>query len=133
MHLKPVGLTRLNITVMFLIQFAMYLMEGLRLTVDSYTLRDQYHVKNLASVSGDMTAYCETLGIILDICIGFVFDIFGRRRPMAIAYFLAACGLFMLPMFDKVYPWFLISRLLVSCSTITVNCPMIADYIDEKS
>ena len=40
MHLKPVGLTRLNITVMFLIQFAMYLMEGLRLTVDSYTLRD---------------------------------------------------------------------------------------------
>ena len=52
---------------------------------------------------------------------------------MAIAYLLAACGLFMLPMFDKVYPWFLISRLLISCSTITVNCPMIADYIDEKS
>jgi MFS family permease len=40
LHLKPIGLTRLNIMVMFLVQFAMYLMEALRLTVDTYTLRD---------------------------------------------------------------------------------------------
>ena len=80
-----------------------------------------------------MTAYCECLGIVLDLGIGFVFDIFGRRTPMAIAYFCTAIGLLILPIFNKVYPWFLISRLLISLSTITVNCPFIPDYIDEKS
>lgn len=88
---------------------------------------------NVASVSGDMTAICEGFGIILDLAIGFVFDIFGRRVPMSIAFFLTAIGLLLLPFFDQVYPWFLISRLLISCSTITVNCPFIPDYIDESS
>lgn len=133
MSLKPIGLTRMNILVMFLVQFGMYLIEGMRLTVDSYTLRDQYHVKNMASVSGDMTAYCELLGIILDLCIGFIFDMFGRRKPMALAYFLASIGILMIPTHDRVYPWFLTSRLLISLSTITVNCPLIADYIEESS
>jgi MFS family permease len=133
MKLKPIGLTRINVMVMFLVQFAMYLIDGLRMTVDAYTLRDQYKVKNLASVNGDMTAYCEGLGMILDLAVGFIFDMFGRRVPMSMAYSVAAIGLLMMPMFDKVYPWFLISRLCISFSTITVNCPMIADYIDEQS
>jgi MFS family permease len=69
----------------------------------------------------------------LDLGIGFAFDIFGRKVPMAIAYFCTSIGLFILPCFTRVYPWFLISRLFISLSTITVNCPFIPDYIDEKS
>jgi MFS family permease len=80
-----------------------------------------------------MTAYCETLGVLFDIFIGFVFDGCGRRLPMGIAYAVAACGLLMMPMFTQVYPWFLMCRLFIAFSTITVNCPLIADYIDEES
>mgnify|MGYP002632681195 CR=1 FL=1 len=52
---------------------------------------------------------------------------------MSMAFMLTAIGLFILPFPQEVYPWFLISRLLICFSTITVNCPFIPDYIDEKS
>ena len=80
-----------------------------------------------------MTAYCETFGIFLDLGIGVIFDKFGRRVPMAFAFLLSAVGMYIVPMFDEVYPWFLMSRILTSFSGITVNCPLIADYIDEGS
>ena len=73
------------------------------------------------------------MAIILDIGVGFIFDIFGRRIPMSVAFLLTAIGLFILPWHTEVYPWFLVSRLLICFSTITVNCPFIPDYIDEKS
>ena len=118
---------------MFLTQFSMYLVEGFVLVLIPYTLEDQYHVRDVATISGDQTAICEVLCIILDICVGFVFDLFGRRILMASAYFLTAIGLFILPFHNQVYPWFLISRLLICFSTITVNCPFIPDYIHERS
>ena len=111
----------------------MYLVEGFILVLVPYTLEDQYKVKNLATVSGDQTAFCEILAIILDIGVGFIFDMVGRRIPMSIAFLLTSIGLFILPWHTKVYPWFLVSRLLICFSTITVNCPFIPDYIDEKS
>ena len=99
----------------------------------AFTLRGQYHVKHIGSIMGAMTTYCEILGIMLDLGVGFVFDIFGRKLPMALGYFCTAIGLLMLPFFDKVYPWFLIARLLIALCSITVNCPFIPDYIEEKS
>ena len=97
MELKPIGLTYSNIMVMFLTQFSMYLVEGFVLVLIPYTLEDQYHVKDVATISGDQTAFCEVLCIVLDVCVGFVFDLFGRRMLMAAAYLLTAIGLFILP------------------------------------
>ena len=64
---------------------------------------------------------------------GFVFDLVGRRVPLALGYLFTAIGLLILPYFDKVYPWFLMSRLFMSLIGITGNCPFIPDYIQEQS
>ena len=133
MKLKPIGLSRCNILVMFLAQFSMYFLEGFVLTLLTFTLKNQYQVDNIASVSGDIAVYCEILGIVLDMSIGFIFDIVGRRVPLAVGYLLTAIGLVMLPFFNKVYPWFLMSRLLIAVSQITGNCPFVPDYIQEES
>ena len=53
MELKPIGLSYANILVMFLTQFSMYLVEGFVLVLIPYTLEDQYHVKDVATISGD--------------------------------------------------------------------------------
>ena len=52
---------------------------------------------------------------------------------MALGYLFTAIGLLILPYFDQVYPWFLISRLFMSLIGITGNCPFIPDYIQEQS
>jgi|TARA_B110001450_G_scaffold164719_1_gene153597 MFS family permease len=51
-----------------------------------------------------------TLPIVImvgaELCIGSIYDIYGRKKPLIITYFMASLGLFITPFFNSVYPWY---------------------------
>ena len=47
--------------------------------------------------------------------IGPVFDIFGRKWPLIIAYFIASISIGVMPLFNTVYPSLLILKILAGC------------------
>lgn len=44
--------------------------------------------------------------IVSELMIGSIYDIYGRKKPLIITYFIASLGLLITPFFKSVYPWY---------------------------
>ena len=66
--------------------------------------------------------------------IGIGYDSFGRKAIYILGFTIAGICFICLPLSNRVYPDFLIMRIFLELAMrITINTPLIADYIDEKS
>ena len=83
---------------------------------------------------GTVGSICECIVIVQDIILGFIFDAIGRKIPFIIGLVMTGIGLGLVPLFHKVYPYFLILRIIFYCGSIFgVNCPFLADYVEKNS
>ena len=71
--------------------------------------------------------------LIAECFIGSVYDIVGRRIPLAGSYVAVSLGLIVFISGHKVYPWFLIARMLGAFEAITGAIPFVPDLIMEES
>ena len=68
-----------------------------------------------------------------ELVIGSIYDIYGRKKPLIITYFMASMGLFITPFFSSVYPWYQLSMVLKSIENVTALVPFIPDLLMEES
>ena len=71
--------------------------------------------------------------IISELAIGSIYDIYGRKKPLIITYFIASLGLLITPFFKSVYPWYQISMIFKSLENVTALVPFIPDLLMEES
>ena len=133
LQLNPIGLTYLNLLVMFLTRFSIEINESIILQLLPYTLKHQYHIeKDLASTAGELMFGIKLISIVTIACVGVMFDLFSRRYILAVSYLICTIGIVLLSQETKL-TWYLISRVLWSFQGITFNCPFIPDYISPQS
>ena len=71
--------------------------------------------------------------IFMPIC-GVVMDLFGRKLPIIIPFFVIGIYLIAVPWFGSIYPWFAICKVTVSILCVFVSeAPLTPDYIDKDS
>jgi len=70
----------------------------------------------------------------MDIICGPLLDIFGRKRPVVIGFFISSIFILMVPQFTEVYPYFYMCRICIGCgSIIFMNVPILPDYVHPDS
>ena len=62
-----------------------------------------------------------------------LYDIYGRRRPLAFSYLMTSLGLFTLTQGHSIYPWYIIARFFAVFENITAAVPFIPDLLKEES
>ena len=66
--------------------------------------------------------------------IGYIYDIFGRRKTLFVSIIMAATLLMLVPLAPSIYPWLPMIRAGVSvCLIAPVANPFINDYVKKKS
>ena len=86
----------------------------------------------MASIAGNCGFIAELFVIGLDLFLGIIFDTLGRKPPTVFGFILCGLSIMAVPLFTKVYPGFLIMRILMSLGIIPgVNNPLLPDYIDS--
>ena len=72
--------------------------------------------------------------IIFSLLLGLIFDTVGRKGPSVFGLWLAGSAIIATPFFTRVYPEFLIMRILMSIGVIPgINTPLLPDYVHSKS
>ena len=97
---------------------------------------DYYNVPEgeLGSVIGATGSYAELSVIIFDLFIGVIFDTVGRVLPVLVGLIVIGFSFIAMPFFEKVYPSFLILRIMVSLGILPgMNCPLLPDYVAKQS
>ena len=88
------------------------------------------------TVEGNIVSYCGIIVTVATLLIGMAYDVFGRRKPLLIAYFLTSAGLFMIPWGKgnkMIWSYYLIARFFVVSQNITLSCPFVPDLVLEQS
>jgi MFS family permease len=79
---------------------------------------------------GTIGSIAEAFAIILEFFIGLIFDLFGRKKPLIFGFLLFGIGLIGIPFFKKVFPWFLILRIMISLGAVFgMSVPLLPDYV----
>ena len=98
----------------YLMSFLLSFTLGFLGTFLSYIVKDPdyYNVpKNqAATVMGDTGFYSQLCGLLCDLTIGTVMDLFGRRIPVFVGYMITAGAIIAMPYGTSIYPTFLILR-----------------------
>ena len=83
---------------------------------------------------GYIGSICEFSIIFIQIFIGPVADAFGKKWVSVISLAVSSIALASIPLFNTVYPGFLMMRILVACGTSVGNLvPILADYLTPDS
>ena len=70
----------------------------------------------------------------MDMFLGIIFDTVGRKLPTVLGFLLAGTAIIGTPWFTKVYPWFLVMRVMISVGIIPgMNNPLLPDYVQHGS
>ena len=87
-------------------------------------------VAKLGGLLGTVGTIDEAMVILLDLVIGPVFDLVGRKWPISLGMLIAGIGTSAIPMFTTIYPGFFICRVSIHLGTmVLLNAPLLPDYI----
>jgi len=76
----------------------------------------------------------EGLTIVFELAMGIITDTFGRKVPIVVSFFMMGVAMASIPLFTKVYPWFLICRSLINFGVVIGgNIPLLPDYVSTES
>ena len=87
----------------------------------------------MASTISQVGVYIVPFIIVCEMSIGMIYDIFGRKRPLAMSYLLVSIGLFVLINGHDVYPWYLLAKFFSVFENITAGVPFVPDLLHEES
>lgn len=104
----------------------------------SFILRDPnyYNVAkdDVGTVLGQVGFYAELLIIALEMFVGPIFDLFGRKKVIVLGQIVSGFALFAFPLFKKVWPWFFVCKSLTNMgTTVTLIAPLTPDYFGYES
>ena len=70
--------------------------------------------------------------VVAEICIGTIYDLFGRKKPLVFTYICSTIGTLITPLGSSLY-WFQVTRIFVCILNITAMLPFIPDLLMEES
>ena len=85
-------------------------------------------------IVGNLGFYSDLTLIVLNVLLGTLMDIFGRKGVSLVGFTLASMALVMMPLCHRIYPGLLICRLILAIGLLPAsNSPFIIDYVDDTS
>ena len=86
--------------------------------------------KVLAEDYGYFVMYSDLISIVMKPLFGIIMDIYGRKKPLIIAFIVMAITNLMVPWFKQLYPSFFIVKTInyVFCN-IVFDAPLLPDYV----
>lgn len=89
---------------------------------------------NIGKQVGNVASTVEALVITQDFLIGPIIDAFGRKIPILVAWLATAIALFLMPMFNTLWPGYFLCRLFMSLGCVLcMNMPLLPDYVAPES
>mmetsp|Transcript_32282 Transcript_32282/g.49421 ORF Transcript_32282/g.49421 Transcript_32282/m.49421 type:complete len:178 (-) Transcript_32282:867-1400(-) len=103
-----------------------------------YILADSHYYNvpqnEVSSVMATTNSISEVVTIIQSLFLGVIVDTLGRKAILIIGLLFLAGGLGFIPLFTKVYPWYLILRIFIGLGiSWTGNVPIGPDYVKPNS
>ena len=86
----------------------------------------------LAGKLGVINSIAEVCVIFQDLYIGLIQDAFGRKVPLIISILVLGGAVFSIPLFNQLYPDYLVIRSIISLALIvSLNIPLLPDYVSH--
>jgi MFS family permease len=91
--------------------------------------------ENIGKVSNDLIFYSILSGQVCTLVLGYLYDIFGRKKTIITSCIMLAMLLFLVPLCaPHVYPWLIFVRIGVTLCFIAPQCnPLASDYVKRMS
>lgn len=78
---------------------------------------------------GIIATISETVVIIQDFFLGFIFDHFGRKLPIVIAFIILGFSVILIPVFDQIKYYYLLRIIISIGASFGLNVPLLPDYV----
>ena len=78
---------------------------------------------------GRIATVSEIVVIFLDFLLGFIFDHFGRKWPIVIAFVILGASVILIPIFNKIEYYYVLRVLISVGSSFGLNVPLLPDYV----
>ena len=89
---------------------------------------------DLGTVLSETGFIAEMFCIGVDIILGPIFDLVGRKLPVVIGLFICGFSFIGFPMFTQIYPWYCLLKVLSNLGVLVgLNAPFLPDYISSGS
>jgi hypothetical protein len=126
MKVRSTDVQIINVCAMFVSDFTQNCIVGFLVGYNTYALRDFYHVQvNIAALIGNISAMVGVIKLTF-IFIGPINEIYGRRKPLIVAYTFQTLGIFIQPLgitwpFNdgSAYSGYLLSSLFIAIGVFT--------------
>ena len=132
------GISVFNVISYYLLGFSYIISLQIGIGYVSFLLRDPkyYDIKkeDVGTILSETGFIAEMFLIGLDVFLGPIFDILGRKLPVVIGVLMTGITFFLYPMPSQIYPWYQILKILNNCGVlIGLNAPFLPDYISAGS
>ena len=78
---------------------------------------------------GIIATISETVVIIQDFFLGFIFDHFGRKLPIVFAFIILGFSVILIPVFDQIKYYYLLRIIISIGASFGLNVPLLPDYV----
>ena len=128
------GIKRINLVAFYILIFFTTVVTNIVNSFVTFILEDSEYYNltkdEVALNMGRIGMISEVFVIVLQIFMGILVDIFGRKWPLVIGFAIAGIAVGVIPLFTELYPWYLIIRILIGTGiVIGTNIPLIPDYV----
>ena len=81
-------------------------------------------------VVGNLGFYADITVVLLDLVLGYLMDLFGRKALSLGGFAIAGGAQIILPLCGRIYPGMLICRIILSVGLLpALNTPFVLDYV----
>ena len=130
LELKP-KVTGWNVVAYALGQFIVLLVLSLETTFTTYLLEDNFDIegKEAAKVAGDLGLYAAVAAVSMNLILGYLMDLFGRKMLLIIGLSVTSIGVACQPLPDQL-AWLYVIRIATNLGVVPyLVSPYLVDYI----
>ena len=132
------GISKFNLITYLLMLFVAMVCVGIIYGFVTFILEDPDYYNLTQDQAGQSMGYVgmisEAFTVLLEMVMGLITDLFGRKYPIFISFLLMGMATAAIPLFTAIYPWFCICRTFINFGiVIAANMPLLPDYVDKDS
>ena len=102
----------------------------IQITLLSYLLYETDPTKDSGRVVGNLGFYADITVVLLDLILGSLMDLFGRKALSLVGFAIAGVAQIIMPICPRIYPGMLICRILLAVGLLpALNTPLVLDYV----